>query len=345
VFAPSLVRCASGFFAAGIMLAGCGELQPPVVAAGTMQQSQTIATTPAHILAIGEEGLSHGFIAVYRAPFHRSPQILPVDGIIGMAIAPDGALIAASAYTSYGSSGIWVFDPPFKRKRLLKHASTNGQFLFDSRQRLIVPEQSGQIYVFKPPYRDSPVLTFGVHGLIQEVAIDSKDNVFVATERTGQGAPIYQCKPPSYYPCTKLPIGSGAVTVDSSDDLLTGVSSDRIGVFPPPYKRAKSKVAVPFPFFGLSAVNSGRSFAVVGGYGPNSYFGIFPDGIEGRFVRVPIEQYHVPISEYSIARNRDLFVSEAKEPNTYVSIYAYPYSGKPRERIRAKYQIFSLVAQ
>ena len=165
----TLARCM-----AVILLAGCGGSPPPIGPPGTMPQ--TAAATGGHLLLVGEQGSSYhtGIIAVYRAPFRSSPQILRLNGPKGMTIAPNGALIAAGAY----DDSIWVFEPPFKHKRLLHTVPTaTGQFLFDSRQELIVPSEGSGIYVFKSPYKGAPVKYFGVPAVIGEVAIDSEDGL------------------------------------------------------------------------------------------------------------------------------------------------------------------------
>lgn len=329
-----------------VLLAGCDVLrqaqdvvQPPVGTPDTMPRT---ATTAAHILLVGEQGPSYhtGVIAVYRAPFHSSPQILRLNSPKGLTVAPNGALIAAGAY----DGSIWVFDPPFKHKRLLHTVpGATGQFLFDSRQELIVPSEGSGIYVFKSPYKGAPVKYFGVPALVVEVAIDSEDDVFVGTQGTSSGMATYECKPPSYQRCAELSIGNGSATVDSSDDLLTGISSDRVAAFPPPYRHAKVEAAVPFEFYWLSVANQNATF--VAGASMGNYLGVFPQTIKGRFMQLSVEQYFIPGLGYSVARDRDLFVSDGTYQKPYVSIYTYPYSGKARKHVPVKYPIMSVFAQ
>ena len=260
-----------------------------------------------------------------------------------MTIAPNGDLIVADLY-----EGIWVFDPSFKRKRLLwQLPQPNGQFFFDSKERLIVPTQTSLVYVFDPPYRGKPALLIGVPGDILEVAVDTHDDVFVGTEPTKQGA-TYECKPPAYYPCANLGFGNGAAAIDASDDLLTGTSSNELGVFPPPYKHAKVRVKMPFGFYWITAARSGDTFvAGTDGAGIN-HLAVFSQSLKGRPRRLPIEQYMTtPGTEYGIAGNRDLFVSEGKYEGERlcVSIYPYPYSDRSRKCIRTTYPTWSIFAQ
>jgi hypothetical protein len=351
-------RGALGSCAAAAMLAGCGGSSPPISAPGAMPpRTATIPfsasqsnrkppmpmTRTAHVLLIGEQGASFktGIIAVYTAPFDGKPQILHVNSPIGMTVAPNGALIAADAY-----NGIWVFDAPWRHKRLLlKVPYPSGQFLFDSQQRLIVPYRGSVVYVFDPPYTKRAALSFGVPAEIQEVAIDSHDSVFVGTQATSGGPPTFECKPPSYYPCARLSIGSGAAATNSSDDLLTGISAERFAEFPPPYKHAKVKAKVSFPFYWLTTANSDATFVAGVDAEGNNYLGAFPSTITKPLVQLPVEQYFIPGLQYAVGKNRELSISDGTFQQPYVSMYAYPYLSKARQRMRVKYPIMSVFAQ
>jgi hypothetical protein len=335
-FALSLKAFTIG--AAAAFLAGCAGSPPaPGVPNAVPARTATFPLPASHLLLVGEQST----IAVYKAPFSGRPKILHVDSPRGMTIAPNGALIVADA-----DRGIWVFDPPWRHKRLLFNVLyPSGQFLFDSKQRLMVPYASGTVDVFDPPYKKRPVLSFGVPAEPEEVAIDSHDAVFVGVHGTSGGAPTFVCKPPSYYPCVRLSIGNGAAATDSSDDLLTGISADRLGQFARPYKRATVKAKVPFPFYWLTTENSGATFVAGVGDGGNNYLGAFPSTIGGPFVQFSVEQYVIPGLQYAVGKNRDLFVSDGTFQQPYVSVYAYPYSSKARKRIRVKYPIMSVFAQ
>jgi hypothetical protein len=307
-----LARYALRFGAACALLAGCGGSQPPIgapgvpVGAGWESVRQPTRSTRAReagqtqTLFIGESSGTQGIVEIYEAPFTGRPRRLSVNTPIGISIAPNGDLIVADGY-----AGIYVFDPTFKHKRLVwrSYGQLNGQLLYDSKGRLFVPTQGPSIYVFDPPYDQKPILSFGVPANLNQVAIDKHDDVFVGTEATLYGnAPTYACVPPTYYPCDDLGIGNGAVALDSSDDLLTGTSHDEIAVYPPPYKRPKSKAKVPFGFYLLTRAAGATFLAGINDYGDNS-FGAFPASLDQRLKRIPIEQYYIPGPSYSISRN------------------------------------------
>lgn len=304
-----------------------------------MVQSTPMVQAP-HLLLIGEQGRSFksGTVAIYTAPFNGKPQVLEVNSPIGETIAPNGALIAADQY-----KGIWVFDPPWHHKRLLfKLAYPSGQFLFDSKKRLIVGYLGNSAYVFDPPYKGRPTATLSVPTVMEELAVDSHDNVFVSTEPGMGGAPTYECAPP-YYPCAKLPIDSGAAAITSSNDLLAEISPGTLAEYPPPYNHPHIKVNAPIPFGWITRA-SGATFLAGAAYGKN-YFGVYPSTIGRQFLQLPVEQYFIPSTGYAVARNRELFVSDGTWTQPYVSIYEYPYSHKARKTVRAKYQIMSVFAQ
>lgn len=302
----ALCSCASGH----------GTLTPQTLS--EPPEKAPLAPPPAgnHLLLVGESGSKGGVIALYKAPFDGKPQLVNVEAARGERIAPNGDLIAVDAY-----KGVFVFDPPFKRGRLhSKGDQFNGQILFDSKERLILPSRASSIVIVDPPYLQRSVRSFAVPVNIEQVAIDAHDDVFVGTQRTISGsAPTYECKPPTYYTCVDLRIGNGAAAIDSSGDLLTGISLTELAVFPSPYKHPKAKAKVPFGFYWLTAAHSGDIF--VAGINPSgvNYFGFFSASIKGRFKRLPIDSISFLIQS---TRSPRIALSSFQRASTKISAYA-----------------------
>jgi hypothetical protein len=328
-------------------LAGCGGAQAPTGIPNVTQQRAVMADL-AHavvprakartLLLIAEQGplAQDGLIEIYSAPFAGPPRRLRARDPAGFAIAPNGDLIVADG------SGLWAYDPPWtgKPRHFFHYSYPGGTLLFDSKARLFSFPSGGTTYVFDPPYKSRSLDIYGPVE-VYSAALDSKNNLFLAS------APqIYECHEVNYGFCKSFRNGS-SVGIDQNNNLFTDLGNNVLAEFRPPYGWRDETASKTLPFSEVSITSTAAGTIVVTGLDSHVayHLGVFLHSIKGPMKQLPIEQYYWPIPQFSLARNRDLFVSDGTEQKPCVAIHTYPYDSAKYKCILTKYPVTAVFAQ
>lgn len=340
-------RSTLGICMAAALAAGCGGSQLTIPASTTLPQSvwnrqhaeaktTLIVTEQDYDAAKGAP--KGGLIEIYTSPFSGPPVQRRIYTPNNAVLAPNGALVVTTAM-----NGAWVYDTPSAGKpRLLRGPLLpTGQTLFDAQGRLFVPDQD-VVWIFDPPYGPKPSLLVTTPAGISDVALDKDGDLFVGPRDVSSH--FEECLPPDYTKCKNLMAGLGALAVTGAGDLLVGLGNGELGEFPPPFRKSSAKTRLLFDISEL-AVGAGAVFAAGLDSDNSPNLGVFVSSIKRHMRNIPVGDDFNPWMQFSVAKNRDLFVSKGSYQHPCVRIYRYPYDKQHGPCVPVSHVINSVFAQ
>ncbi|HEX3457702.1 MAG TPA: hypothetical protein VHR97_07075 [Candidatus Baltobacteraceae bacterium] len=292
------------------------------------------------ILAVAETAPAYAKdqIEIFTAPFKDKPLVRRVKQPKSVAIAPNDALIVGTF-----NYQLLVYDAPWTgRPHNEGLTSPDGQFVFDTKNRLFTPDVFGDVYVFDAPYHQAPAMQFTPPGGgVLQIALDKDDNLFY-TPRISPYV-VAECRPPSYSQCKTLKLSNGALAVDQSQNLFIAVGIGKIKELPPPYRRTGAQVSNTLT---AASFLSDDGALFVSGYNNQSQpaLGVFVRPFKKAIQRVPVTVDYYPLYEFAVAQNHDLFASTGTYSKPCVGVFPYPYDHST-QCIQPEYELRALAAR